>query len=64
MLTQSHHNDRLVAFSLQEVSLRSNLSIATLYRMIDRGELPTLKIGRRRLVPQSSLTELLTGAAA
>ena len=40
----------------------SGLSVATLYRLIERGELDTIKIGRRRLVRVDSIKRLV-GAA-
>jgi excisionase family DNA binding protein len=40
----------------------SGLSAATLYRLMDRGELDTVKVGRRRLVKVDSIKRLV-GAA-
>lgn len=37
----------------------TGLSDATLYRLIERGELATIKIGRRRLIPVESIKRLV-----
>lgn len=47
-----------IAYSLAEVEALSGLSRSTLYRLMARGELETVKRGRRRLVPAKQLERL------
>jgi excisionase family DNA binding protein len=46
---------------LKHLADRLSLSRRTIYRIIERGELPTLKIGRRRLVRLAELHRWLDG---
>lgn len=48
-----------VTCSIKEVIRTTSLSQSTIYRMIDRGELETVKLGGRRLVKIASLKRLL-----
>jgi excisionase family DNA binding protein len=52
------------ALSVAEASVAIGLSRATLYRLIGRKQLATLKIGSRRLVPVSEIDALLAKAVA
>lgn len=36
-----------------------DLSRSTVYRMIQRGALPALRVGRRRLIPRAAIVALL-----
>lgn len=45
--------------SIADAVVMTGLSQATLYRMIDRAELATIKIGRRRLVKIDSIKKLV-----
>ncbi len=47
--------------SLGHLAERLSLSQRTIHRLIKRGELPTLKIGRRRLVRLADLRKWLNG---
>jgi excisionase family DNA binding protein len=49
--------------SVDDTATILGLSVPTIYRMIERNELSTVKVGRRRLVRVSSI-EALTGEAA
>jgi excisionase family DNA binding protein len=49
--------DRL-AFSIEEAQQASTLSRRTLYRLIRRGQLRTVKRGARRLIPRVELERL------
>ena len=51
------------ALSVAEASVAVGLPRATLYRLIGRKQLATLKIGSRRLVPVGALDALLEKAA-
>ena len=46
-------------YSIAEAEVASGLSRASLYRLIAAGKLKTVTIGRRRLVPSDSLSELV-----
>jgi excisionase family DNA binding protein len=50
-----------LAFSLDEAAHSSSLSRRTLYKLINTGELQTVKRGRRRLVPRDALEQLCRG---
>lgn len=52
--------DRL-AYSIAEASRLTGLGRTTLYKMMDRGELQTRKIGRRRLISAQELVGLVNG---
>ncbi len=51
------------ALSVAEASVAIGLSRATLYRLIGRKQLATLKVGSRRLVPVGAIDALLEKAA-
>ena len=51
-----------ITVTVANAGTMSGLSVATLYRLIERGELDTIKIGRRRLVRVDSIKRLV-GAA-
>jgi excisionase family DNA binding protein len=48
------------SFSLGEVSGLTGLCVATLYSLIGRGQLKSIKVGGRRLVTTEALNQLLT----
>ncbi|MCL6562168.1 MAG: helix-turn-helix domain-containing protein [Firmicutes bacterium] len=39
-------------FTVKEVSAITRLSLPTIYRAIEKGEIPALKIGRSRRIPR------------
>ena len=51
-----------LVFSVAEAGKRLGLSRPSAYLAAKRGEIPTIKIGRRLLVPKSALEKLLTNA--
>jgi len=51
-----------LTYTISESEIAIGLSRATLYRMMGRGELQTVKCGGRRLVPADELRRL-SGAA-
>jgi excisionase family DNA binding protein len=57
MDTYLRTNERL-AFSIAESAATSGLSRSTLYRLMEAGELRTVKRGQRRLVPTAELQRL------
>ena len=50
--------DRLV-FTVAEAAVVLGISRAFAYELVARGELPVLRLGRRRLVPRVSLLALV-----
>jgi excisionase family DNA binding protein len=51
------------AFSIRETERATNLSHATIYRLIAAGKLTTVKVGARRLVPVAAIDHLLQEGA-
>ena len=49
------------AIAVSEAARRLAISSRTIHRLIKRGELPSILIGRRRLIRRSSLAEWLAG---
>jgi excisionase family DNA binding protein len=60
-LTPDRPADRLV-LSVPEAADLLGISRALGYELIARGELPSLRLGRRILVPRAALLALLTTA--
>ena len=48
------------AYSLDEAAQSLGLSRRTLYGLMDRGQLTTVKLGKRRLVPAAELERLVS----
>jgi len=57
MDTQTVSVPRL-SYSFTEAELATGLSRSTLYRLVARGELQTVKRGKRRLIPTEQLERL------
>ena len=53
-----------MAVSLEEARQALGISRSLVYRMADDGRLPTIRMGRRRLVPVRVLEEILAEAGA
>ena len=51
-----------LAHPIPEAAARLGIGRTTLYALIERGELPTVTIGRRRLVTESALVAYLERA--
>ncbi len=58
MIAQSNPVPR-TAYSLDEAAQSLGLSRRTLYDLMDRGQLTTVKLGKRRLVPAAELERLV-----
>lgn len=57
----NHMNEQLM--TVQEVATLLAVTAKTVYRMIEKGDLPALKVGSRAVrVPQSSIQAVLTPA--
>ena len=50
-----------ITYTLQKAAEESGLSIRGLLYAVERGELSSVKSGRRRLIPADSLREFLLG---
>jgi excisionase family DNA binding protein len=48
------------AYSIAEAAERLSISRTELYKLIGRGDIRSLKVGRRRVVPESEIERLLT----
>ncbi|QUD86953.1 helix-turn-helix domain-containing protein [Phenylobacterium montanum] len=51
------------AYRISEASAAYGLGKTKLYELISSGQLPSIKVGRRRLVLRSGLDALMKGAA-
>jgi excisionase family DNA binding protein len=56
-------NDKKAALSISEACNYSGLSRSTLYRLIEAGELPSIKVAGRRLIRPVELDKLLGQAS-
>jgi excisionase family DNA binding protein len=54
----THAHVQRLTYTLEEASFASGISRSTLYRLIERGELRSVKLGDRRLIPVSELRRL------
>ena len=52
---------RRVPFTVTETSELTGLGLNQTYEAIRRGELPSIRVGRRILVPRQKLLDLLNG---
>jgi len=53
--------DDALAFSVDEARMLLGLSRGLIYEAIRRGEIPSLRIGKRILIPRAALQRLLDG---
>ncbi len=51
--------DRKLVYSVAEVADMLDIAIGTAYECVHRGELPSVKLGRRIVIPRKALMELL-----
>ena len=58
-MSAANDNSFKLAYSVAEASAAMSLSEATIYAMLADGRLERRKIGRRTLIPRSSLEALL-----
>jgi excisionase family DNA binding protein len=50
-----HHDETVLAVGMAEAARRLGLSARTIAALVVRRELPSLKVGRRRIVPVAAL---------
>jgi excisionase family DNA binding protein len=55
------HAEQRRVYSILEAAHVLNLSRATLYRLLAEGRIASIKIGSRRLIPRTSIDDLLRG---
>jgi excisionase family DNA binding protein len=48
--------------SVKDVAPRLGLSKITVYRMVEDGRIPSVKLGSRRLIPEAAIDSLLLAA--
>jgi len=56
--------DNRLTYSVPEVAALTGLSRATLYREMQAGRLPYIKVGARRLVSRAAIVTFLGGRTA
>ncbi len=61
--SSAHSSERLV-YSVSEAGALLGISRAFAYELVARGELPVIRLGRRRLVPKVALLGLVAPDAA
>lgn len=60
---KTFHSD-INCYSVREVAERLGMSERQVARMIAAGDLPSMKIGRRRLIQRAAITAWMAGKAA
>ncbi len=58
VVSSEHFSDRLV-YTVAEAGALLGISRAFAYELVARGELPVIRLGRRRLVPKAALLALV-----
>ncbi len=56
--------NNILALSVSETSKRLGLSRSLTYEAIRTGQIPSIRVGRRILIPVTALQHLLSGAGA
>jgi excisionase family DNA binding protein len=54
-----NHQTGVVVFTVPQVAELLGISVNSVYRGVARGELPSIRVGRRLLVPRPALERLL-----
>ena len=52
-------NESALVYTVPKAALLLDVATSTVYDAIARGELPCIKIGKRRLIPRLALDQLL-----
>jgi len=53
-------DNQVLAYSIPDFARRTSLSVATVWRRVYDGTIPTISIGKRRLVPADALQALIS----
>lgn len=56
-------NNRLLAYSIADFAARLSVSERHVWRLVKTGQIASIKLGRRRLIPRNSVTQMLTERA-
>ena len=59
---EAQFKTKRATLTIDEAAEILGISRSAAYRAADTGEIPTIQIGRRRLVPRARLEELLRGS--
>jgi len=58
-MTKEHHKDEAMTLSVEHAARLIGISRTTAYRMVQSGDLPALRVGRRVLILKKPLMEML-----
>jgi excisionase family DNA binding protein len=58
-MTKEHHKDEALTLSVEHAARLIGISRTTAYRMVQSGDLPALRVGRRVLILKKPLMEML-----
>jgi excisionase family DNA binding protein len=58
-MTKEHHKDEALTLSVEHAARLIGISRTTAYRMVQSGELPAVRVGRRVLILKKPLMEML-----
>lgn len=61
MSDEIDHTDPYALYTREEAARFLRVSLGWLHEMINAGQLHTIKVGRRRLIPRASLTAYIRG---
>ena len=61
METSRVHEEERLVYTVQEAGELLGISRAFAYELVARGELPVIRLGRRRLIPKVALVALVQG---
>jgi excisionase family DNA binding protein len=53
-----------VTFTVEEAAKRLGIARGSAYEAVRRGELPSVRFGKRVLIPRAALERILSGTAA
>lgn len=58
----SDSKDHGLTYTVEEVARKLGICRNSAYAAVESGDIPSVRIGRRRLVPRAALERLLAGA--
>ncbi|HYA33437.1 MAG TPA: helix-turn-helix domain-containing protein [Candidatus Bathyarchaeia archaeon] len=58
-MSKEHHKDEALTLSVEHAARLIGISRTTAYRMVQSGELPAVRVGRRVLILKKPLMEML-----
>lgn len=58
---EDSHADFIIAYSIADLAHRLGVSQRHVQRLVSRGELPSVKLGRRRLIARDTVSAWLSG---